>query len=76
MENLNSRVFCSWFYFLFHPSQAMVSQGDTQGFGIVEDCVLPDKGESRGCMDYSAPNSVTLEEGDLHVRSSGICIDS
>ena len=73
---LNAQVLCSWFWFSAHPTQSLVAQGGTQGFGVGKDGVLPVTGESRGCRDCSAPTSVTPKEGILHVRSVGTGIAS
>ena len=66
---LNALVVCSWFYFFPHPTQALVTQEDTQGYGTVQYGVFTDTGESRGCREFYAPISITPEEGGLHVRS-------
>ena len=67
----NVRVVCSWFYFTPHPTQSLAAQGVAQGSGTGKEGVFPSTGESRGCRECSAPTSVTLDEGDIHVRSVG-----
>ena len=53
------------------PTQSLAAQGVTQGSGTGKEGVFPSTGESRGCRECSAPTSVTLDEGDIHVRSVG-----
>ena len=63
------RVVSYWFHFPPHPTHALAAHGDTQGSGTGKDGVFPATGESRGCMEYYVPTSVTPKAGGLHARS-------
>ena len=55
MAILNAQVVCSWFYVTPNHTQALASQGGTQGSGTQKDGVSTATGESRVCRESSAP---------------------